>query len=48
MGELLCAVAEDREPEHAAAHAAGSARLVLAAVASAEQGGRPVRVEDVA
>ena len=48
MGELLCAVAEDREPEHAAAHAAGSARLVLAAVASAERDGRPVRVADVA
>jgi len=44
MGELLSAVAEDREPEHSAAHAAGSARLVLAAVESAGQGGRPVPV----
>ena len=44
MGELLSAVAEDREPEHSAAHAAGTARLVLAAVESASQGGRPVAV----
>jgi predicted dehydrogenase len=47
MGELLCAIAEDREPEHSAAHAAGSARLVLAAASSADRGGWPVRVEDV-
>ena len=44
MGELLSAVAEDREPEHSAAHAAGTARFVLAAVESASQGGRPVAV----
>jgi predicted dehydrogenase len=48
MGELLCAIAEDREPENSAAHAAGSVRLVLAAVASAGQDGRPVRLEGTA
>ena len=45
MGELLCAVAEEREPEHSAAHAAGTVRLVLAAQRSAELGGVPVEVE---
>nr|WP_264674227.1 Gfo/Idh/MocA family oxidoreductase [Nocardioides lijunqiniae] len=44
MGELMCAVAEDREPENSAADAAESVRLVLAAAASAEQGGTPVEV----
>lgn len=44
MGELMCAVAEDREPENSAADAARSVALVLAARASAEQGGVPVDV----
>jgi predicted dehydrogenase len=44
MGELMCAVAEDREPENSAADAAESVRLVLAARDSAEQNGRPVEV----
>ena len=44
MGELMCAVAEDRQPENSAADAAESVRLVLAARESAEQGGAPVRV----
>jgi predicted dehydrogenase len=44
MGELMCAVAEDRQPENSAADAAESVRLVLAARDSAEQGGVPVRV----
>ena len=42
MGELMCAVAEDREPENSAADAAASVVLVLAAAASAERGGVPV------
>ncbi len=45
MGELMCAVAEDRQPENSAADAERSVALVLAARASAEQGGVPVPVE---
>jgi predicted dehydrogenase len=44
MGELMCAVAEDREPENSAADAARSVALVLAARESAGRGGVPVRV----
>jgi predicted dehydrogenase len=44
MGELMCAVSEDREPENSAADAARSVRLVLVARASAERGGVPVAV----
>lgn len=44
MGELMCAVAEDREPENSAADAARSVELVLAARDSAEAGGVPVAV----
>jgi predicted dehydrogenase len=46
MGELMCAVAEDREPENSAADAARSVRLVLAARDSAERGGTPVEVAE--
>jgi predicted dehydrogenase len=42
MGELMCAVAEDRQPENSAADAALSVGLVLAARSSADQGGAPV------
>jgi hypothetical protein len=44
MGELMCAVAEDREPENSATDAARSVVLVLAARESAERGGAPVAV----
>ncbi|MBJ7358304.1 Gfo/Idh/MocA family oxidoreductase [Nocardioides sp.] len=44
MGELMCAVAEDREPENSATDAARSVALVLAARESAEQGGVPLTV----
>lgn len=44
MGELMCAVAEDREPENSATDAARSVAVVLAARESAEQGGVPVAV----
>jgi predicted dehydrogenase len=44
LGELMCAVAEDRQPENSAADAAESVRLVLAARESAESGGAPVEV----
>jgi predicted dehydrogenase len=44
MGELMCAVAEHREPENSAADAARSVAVVLAARESAERGGTPVEV----
>jgi predicted dehydrogenase len=44
MGELMCAVAEHREPENSAADAARSVALVLAARESAGLGGVPVDV----
>ena len=44
LGELMCAVAEDRQPENSAADAAESVRLVLAARDSADRGGIPVAV----
>ncbi|MCR2825119.1 Gfo/Idh/MocA family protein [Microbacterium sp. zg.Y909] len=43
MGELLTAIAEDREPENSAAHVLATVRIGLAAVESAEAGGSPVR-----
>jgi predicted dehydrogenase len=43
MGELMCAVAEDREPSNSAAHNVASLRLVLAARASAQAHGAVVR-----
>lgn len=46
MGELMCAVAEDREPENSAAHAATSVRIMLAARDSAERDGTPVAPAD--
>jgi predicted dehydrogenase len=48
MGELMCAVAEDREPENSVADAVLSVRLVLAAKESAERGGAPVDVTSYA
>lgn len=47
MGELLTAVDEDREPENSAEHVLASVRIGLAAVASAEAGGVPVRPDDL-
>lgn len=44
MGELMCAVAEGRQPENSAADAARSVQLVLAARRSADAGGLPVAV----
>ena len=45
MGELMCAIAEAREPYHSARHNLLSLQLTLAACRSAEQGGQPVKVE---
>ena len=39
MAELMLAIAEDREPENSAAHAAGSVAIMLAARDSADQHG---------
>lgn len=44
LGELMCAVVEDRQPENSAADAARSAAVVLAAAESADAGGAPVPV----
>lgn len=43
MGELLTAIAEDREPYNSARHNLQSLELTLAACRSAEQDARPVR-----
>lgn len=42
MGELLTAIAEDREPSNSARHNLRSLELTLAAVESADNGGAPV------
>jgi predicted dehydrogenase len=47
MGELLCAVVEDREPGHSAAHNVASLRMVLAARDSARAGGAVVPTPDL-
>jgi predicted dehydrogenase len=47
MGELLTAVDEGREPDNSAQHVLASVRLGLAAVASADSGGVPVRPHDL-
>lgn len=44
LGELLCAIAEEREPYNSARHNLLSLELTLAACASAEQDGAPVAV----
>jgi predicted dehydrogenase len=47
MGELLSAVAERREPENSAEHVLATVQIGIAAVASAEAGGAPVRPDDL-
>lgn len=47
MGELLSAVSDGREPENSASHVVATVRLGLAAVASAERDGVPVRPDDL-
>lgn len=46
MGELLCAIEEDREPSHSARNNLKSLELAFAAVASADTG-KPVKVGSV-
>jgi predicted dehydrogenase len=45
MGELLCAIAEDREPSNSARNNLATLRLTNAAKASAEVGGAPQTLE---
>ncbi|MFB4349921.1 Gfo/Idh/MocA family protein [Microbacterium sp. CR_7] len=47
MGELQSAVRDGREPENSASHVLATVRTTLAAVASAERGGTPVRPHDL-
>jgi predicted dehydrogenase len=47
LGELVSAVAEDREPFNSARHNLLSLQMTLAACRSAEEDGRPVRLEEV-
>lgn len=46
LGELMCAVAEDRQPENSAADAARSVALVIAAADSADAGGASQSLRD--
>jgi hypothetical protein len=46
MGELLCAIEEDRAPYNSAANNLESLAVAFAAIASAERG-QPVRPGDV-
>jgi predicted dehydrogenase len=47
LGELVSAVAEDREPFNSARHNLLSLRIALAACRSAEEGARPVALEEI-
>jgi predicted dehydrogenase len=45
MGELLCAIDEEREPYNSASHNLLSLQITLAACRSAKENGQPVKVE---
>jgi predicted dehydrogenase len=45
MGELMCAIAEDREPEHSARDNIATLRLIGAARDSVEHGGASVQTD---
>jgi predicted dehydrogenase len=47
LGELLSAIAEDREPFNSAGHNLLSLRIALAACLSAEEDGQPVSLDEV-
>jgi len=47
MGELLCAIEDDREPSNDARHNIHSLEIAFAAIASAESGGQPIEVGSV-
>ncbi len=46
MGELLCAIAEDREPYNSARHNLLSLQMTLAATSSADQDGQPISLKE--
>jgi predicted dehydrogenase len=48
MGELATAIAEDREPFNSARHNLLSLQMTLAACLSAEEGARPVTLDEIA
>jgi predicted dehydrogenase len=48
LGELMCAIAEEREPYNSARHNLLSLQTTLAACRSAEEGGRAVTLSEVA
>ena len=47
MGELLCAIENNREPSNSARHNLHSLEIAFAAIASAEAGGQPIEVGSV-
>ncbi len=47
MGELLCAIAEEREPSHSAQNNLLTLQMTLAACLSSNESSRPVRLEEV-
>jgi predicted dehydrogenase len=47
LGELVTAIAEDREPFNSARHNLLSLRMTLAACLSAEEGARPVTLDEI-
>ena len=47
MSELVSAIADDREPSHSARNNLGTLQLTLAACRSADEGGRPVAVDEI-
>jgi hypothetical protein len=47
MGELLCSIAENREPFHSARNNLRTLALTLAACASAEHNGEPVDPKEI-
>jgi predicted dehydrogenase len=48
MGELVTAIAEDREPFNSARHNLLSLQIMFAACRSAEEGSRPVALDEIA
>jgi hypothetical protein len=48
LGELVTAIAEDREPFNSARHNLLSLQIMFAACRSAEEGSRPVTLDEIA
>lgn len=47
MGELLCAIEDERAPSNSARHNIHSLEIAFAAIASAEHGGQPIEVGSI-